>query len=67
MAKMLDHSFPDIGGLDSTTTNPLTGQPQFLEAIQRAITDIEIAMTKIEFPAEVEGKDESKALTWFIN
>ena len=67
MAKLLDHSFPDIGGLDATAINPITGQPQFLEPLQRDVRDIEISLSKIEFPSEVEGKDESRALTWFIN
>jgi hypothetical protein len=37
-----------------------------MAAVQRAIRDIEMALTKMDFPAEVEGKDDSKALTWFI-
>jgi hypothetical protein len=49
-----------------STINPITGQPQFIEAIQLAISEIEMALTKLEFPAEIEGKDDSKALTWFI-
>jgi len=66
MAKLLDHSLPDVAGVDVNTISPITGQPQFIEAIQRAIKDIEMAMMKIDFPAQVEGKDESRALTWFI-
>jgi|TARA_R110002020_G_scaffold10454_5_gene40121 hypothetical protein len=66
MAKLLDHSLPDIAGVSINTVSPITGQPQFIESIQRAITDIEMALTKMEFPAEVEGKDDSRALTWFI-
>jgi hypothetical protein len=66
MAKLLDHSLPDVGGVSISTINPITGQPQFIEAMQLAISEIEMALTKIEFPAEVEGKDDSKALTWFI-
>ena len=66
MAKLLDHSLPDVGGVSISTINPITGQPQFIEAVQLAISEIEMALTKLEFPAEIEGKDDSKALTWFI-
>jgi len=66
MARLLDHSLPDVAGVSANAINPITGQPQFIEAVQRAIRDIEMALTKMEFPAEVEGKDDSKALTWFI-
>jgi hypothetical protein len=55
MAKLLDHSFPDAPEVYD------------VDAFQRVLRDIEIALTKMEFPAEIEGKDESKALTWFIN
>jgi hypothetical protein len=55
MAKLLDHSFPDAP------------EPYSAETLQRVLRDIEMALTKVEFPAEVEGKDESKALTWFMN
>jgi hypothetical protein len=55
MAKLLDHSFPDAP------------EPYSAETLQRVLRDIEMALTKMEFPAEVEGKDESKALTWFMN
>ena len=53
--------------MDVGAISPITGKPQFLETLQRIVRDIEIALSKIEFPAEVEGKDESRALTWFIN
>jgi|OM-RGC.v1.035618028 hypothetical protein len=66
MARLLDHSLPDVGGVSISTINPITGQPQFIEAVQLAISEIEMALTKLEFPAEIEGKDDSKALTWFI-
>jgi len=66
MARLLDHSLPDVVGVRANAINPITGQPLFIEAVQRAIRDIEMALTKMEFPAEVEGKDDSQALTWFI-
>jgi|TARA_R100001086_G_scaffold239299_1_gene164612 hypothetical protein len=55
MAKLLDHSFPDA----PQEYDPLT--------FQRILRDIEIALSKMEFPLEIDGKDESRALTWFIN
>jgi len=55
MAKLLDHSFPDA----TTEYDP--------EATQRFLRDIEMALTKMEFPTRVEGKDENQALTWFFN
>ena len=55
MVKLLDHSFPDA-------------TPEYdPEATQRFLRDIEMALTKMEFPTRVEGKDESQALTWFFN
>ena len=54
MVKLLDHSFPD-----ATTDYDA-------ETLQRILRDIEMALTKMEFPTEIEGKDENKALTWFM-
>tara|TARA_R100001244_G_scaffold94488_1_gene70947 strand:+ start:1004 stop:1171 length:168 start_codon:yes stop_codon:yes gene_type:complete len=54
MVKLLDHSFPDA----TTEYDP--------DTLQRILRDIEIALTKMEFPTEIEGKDENKALTWFM-
>lgn len=55
MAKLLDHSFPDASiEYDANV-------------LQRILRDIEMALTRIEFPSEVEGKDENKALTWFMD
>ena len=54
MVKLLDHSFPD-----ATTDYDA-------DTLQRILRDIEMALTKMEFPAEIEGKDENKALTWFM-
>jgi hypothetical protein len=55
MARLLDHSFPDAPGEYSQNT------------WQRILRDIEISLSKMEFPSEIEGKDENRALTWFIN
>jgi hypothetical protein len=55
VARLLDHSFPDAP------------KEYNAETWQRVLRDIEISLSKIEFPSEVEGKDENRALTWFIN
>jgi hypothetical protein len=54
MAKLLDHSFPDAP------------ESYNVDTFQRVFRDIEISLTKMEFPAEIEGKDENDALTWFF-
>jgi hypothetical protein len=55
MAKLLDHSFPDAP------------ESYDVDTFQRILRDMEMALTKVEFPAELEGKDESRVLTWFMN
>jgi hypothetical protein len=54
MGKLLDHSFPDA----TPEYNP--------EATQRFLRDIEMALTKMEFPTRVQGIDESQSITWFF-
>jgi|TARA_R110000803_G_scaffold70348_1_gene133170 hypothetical protein len=54
MGSLLDHSFPDA---------PMVYEP---ETYQRILRDIEMALTKKEFPVEIEGKDQSRALSWFF-
>ena len=54
MAKLLDHSFPDA---------PSEYDP---ETYQRILRDVEMALTKTELPLQVEGKDENKAIPWFM-
>jgi len=54
VAKLLDHSFPDA---------PLEYNA---DTFQRVLRDIEMSLTKMEFPAQIEGKDENRALTWFF-
>lgn len=54
MARLLDHSFPDAS-------------PEYdADVTQRILRDIEMALTKMEFPSEIEGKDDNKAITWFM-
>jgi hypothetical protein len=55
MAKLLDHSFPDA---------PKDYDP---DTMQRILRDMEMALTKMEFPTKIEGKDENDALTWFFS
>jgi len=38
----------------------------FPDTYQRILRDIEMALTKKEFPVEIEGKDSSRALNWFF-
>jgi hypothetical protein len=54
MARLLDHSLPDA----PTEYDPDTWQ--------RVLRDLEMSLTKTELPSEVEGKDENRALTWFV-
>ena len=54
MARLLDHSFPDAPDQYDHNT------------YQRILRDIEMALSKTEFPLEVEGKADNKAITWFM-
>jgi|TARA_R100001143_G_scaffold45035_1_gene40315 hypothetical protein len=54
MARLLDHSFPDAPDQYDPNT------------YQRILRDIEMALSKTEFPLEVEGKADNKAITWFM-
>lgn len=53
MVKLLDHSMP----------NP----PDAYDAdvFVRILRDIEMALTKIEFPVEVTGEEDSHGILWF--
>jgi|TARA_R110002167_G_scaffold98643_2_gene259250 hypothetical protein len=55
MASLLDHSFPNAP------------EAYEVETFQRILRDIEMALTKINFPPEVAGKDDTRALTWFMD
>ena len=55
MAKLLDHSFPD---------SPEEYDP---DIFQRILRDIEMALSKMEFPSQVEGKEEATALRGCMN
>jgi hypothetical protein len=53
MVKLLDHSMPS------------PPDEYDIEAFTRILRDIEMALTKIEFPAVVSGDDETQSMLWF--
>ena len=55
MASLLDHNFPDI---------PDSYDPEVFARIMR---DLEMALTKIEFPEVGSGQDDTKGLNWFLD
>ena len=54
MASLLDHNFPMV---------PVTYDQDTFARIMR---DLEMALTKIDFPAVVSGEDETKGYSWFF-
>jgi len=54
MASLLDHNFPEV---------PETYDPDVFARIMR---DLEMALTKIDFPAIVSGDEETKGFSWFF-
>ena len=54
MAKILEQSLP---------TAPLEYDSNIY---QRILSDLEISLTRINFPAVVSGEDDTNALTWFL-
>ena len=54
MASLLDHTFPLV---------PATYDQDTFSRIMR---DLEMALTKIDFPAVVSGEDETKGFSWFF-
>ena len=54
MASLLDHNFPEV---------PETYDAEVFARIMR---DLEMALTKIEFPEVVSGQDDTNSITWFI-
>lgn len=55
MAKLLNQSLP------------IVGQEYDGATMQRALRDIEIALSDKELPLQVEGIDENNAITWFFS
>ena len=54
MASFLAHYFPEV---------PETYDAEVFARIMR---DLEMALTKVEFPEVVSGQDDTNAITWFI-
>ena len=54
MAKLLDHSMPMA---------PDEYDP---DTFARILRDLEMALTKIDFPDRISGEDDLKGLSWFI-
>jgi hypothetical protein len=54
VASLLDHNFPEV---------PETYDAEVFARIMR---DLEMALTKIEFPEVVSGQDDTNSITWFI-
>lgn len=55
MTKLLNQSLPNVGQEYDGAT------------MQRALRDIEIALSDRELPSRVEGIDENNAITWFLS
>jgi len=54
MVSLLDHSMPMV---------PDEYDP---DTFVRILRDLEMALTKIEFPAVVSGQDDTHGITWFM-
>tara|TARA_R110001592_G_scaffold161253_2_gene393848 strand:+ start:285 stop:452 length:168 start_codon:yes stop_codon:yes gene_type:complete len=54
VASLLNYNFPEV---------PETYDADVFARIMR---DLEIALTKIDFPEVVSGQDDTNAITWFI-
>ena len=54
MASLLDHAFP------------LVPETYNQETFIRIMRDLEMSLTKIDFPAIVSGEDDTKAIAWFM-
>ena len=55
MASLLDHSMPMA---------PDEYDP---DTFVRILRDLEIALTKIDFPSVVSGEDDTNGLNWFMD
>lgn len=54
MASLLDHNFPMV---------PEEYDPDTFARIMR---DLEMALTKFDFPAVMSGEDDTKGFSWFM-
>ena len=55
MASLLDHSFPMVP--EEYDYNTFT----------RIMRDLEMALTKFDFPAVMSGEDDTKGCSWFMD
>jgi len=55
MAKLLDHAMP------------LTPDEYDADTFVRIMRDIEMALTKMEFPAVISGEDDTNGVNWFMD
>ncbi len=55
MPKLLDHSMP------------LAPETYDVEGFSRILRDIEMALTKVDFPSVVSGEDDDNGKTWFMD
>ena len=55
MAKLLDHSMP------------MAPDQYDADTIVRILRDLEMALTKIDFPAVVSGEDDANGKNWFMD
>ena len=54
MASLLDHSFP------------IVPEEYDVDTFTRIMRDLEIALTKFDFPAVISGEDDTKGFSWFM-
>jgi len=55
MAKLLDHAMP------------LAPDEYDADTFVRIMRDIEMALTKMEFPAVISGEDDTNGVNWFMD
>jgi len=55
MASLLDHAFP------------LVPETYNQETFIRIMRDLEMALTKFDFPAVMSGEDDTKGFSWFMD
>jgi hypothetical protein len=54
VASLLDHAFP------------IVPEEYDVDTFTRIMRDLEIALTKFDFPAVISGEDDTKGLSWFM-
>lgn len=55
MSSLLDHSMP------------MAPDEYDVDTFVRILRDLEMALTKIDFPAVVSGQDDTNGLNWFMD